>query len=96
VAATAHIAKCAQPAIVGNRVKQVHNMVKTTIKIDGMMCSMCEAHICDAIRRAFPSAKKVKASRKKKEASFISEESVDKEELEKVIRNTGYDFISVS
>ena len=27
-------------------------MIKTTMKIDGMMCGMCEAHICDAIRKA--------------------------------------------
>ena len=28
-------------------------MVKTILKIDGMMCGMCEAHINDCIRRAF-------------------------------------------
>ena len=27
-------------------------MIKTTLKIEGMMCSMCEAHICDTIRKA--------------------------------------------
>jgi len=27
-------------------------MIKTVLKIDGMMCGMCEAHICDAIRNA--------------------------------------------
>ena len=34
-------------------------MIKTTVKIDGMACSMCEAHINDAIRKAFP-VKKVR------------------------------------
>ena len=47
-------------------------MYRTTVKIDGMMCGMCEAHVSDAIRKAVPSAKKVKASRVKKEATFIS------------------------
>ena len=42
-------------------------MIRTTVKIEGMMCGMCEAHICDTIRKAVPSAKKVKASRAKKE-----------------------------
>ena len=28
-------------------------MVKTTLFIDGMMCSMCEAHINDVIRKNF-------------------------------------------
>ena len=29
-------------------------MYKTTLKIDGMMCGMCEAHVCDAVRKAVP------------------------------------------
>ena len=29
-------------------------MTKTTLKIDGMMCGMCESHVNDAIRKAFP------------------------------------------
>ena len=28
-------------------------MTKTVLKIDGMMCGMCEAHVNDAIRNAF-------------------------------------------
>ena len=52
-------------------------MIQTILKIDGMMCGMCEAHICDAIRNAVPSAKKVSASLRKKEASFLTEEKVD-------------------
>lgn len=26
-------------------------MNKITMKVDGMMCNMCEAHACDAVRR---------------------------------------------
>ena len=30
-------------------------MVKTTLKIDGMMCGMCESHVNDAITKClFP------------------------------------------
>ena len=29
-------------------------MYKTTLKIDGMMCGMCESHINDTIRKAVP------------------------------------------
>ena len=36
-------------------------MIKTTLKIDGMMCGMCEAHIKDTIRKAVPDADKVTA-----------------------------------
>ena len=28
-------------------------MVKTVLKIDGMMCGMCEAHMNDLIRKNF-------------------------------------------
>ena len=56
-------------------------MIKPTMKIEGMMCGMCEAHVCDAIRKAVPSARKVAASRSKKEASFLTEEAVDAERL---------------
>jgi len=69
-------------------------MNKVTVKIKGMMCGMCEAHICDTIRKAFPDAKKVKASRAQKEATFLIDGSVDTEKLKKAITDTGYTFIS--
>ena len=65
-------------------------MYKTTVKIEGMMCGMCEAHIQEALRKAYPSAKKVKASRSKREASFLSEYMPDPEKLRLVIADTGY------
>ena len=71
-------------------------MDKVTAKIEGMMCGMCEAHIADTIRRAFPDAKKVSASRKHGEATFLSEQEIDREKLKKAIEETGYMFVSVS
>ena len=71
-------------------------MIRTTLKIDGMMCGMCEAHICDAIRKAVPTAKKVSASRGKKEASFLTEEAVDAERVKAAIDATGYSCLSVA
>ena len=71
-------------------------MNKITVKIDGMMCGMCEAHICDTIRRAFPDAKKVSASRKRGEATFLSDDGIAEETLKKAITDTGYTFVSVS
>ena len=70
-------------------------MVKTTLKIDGMMCSMCEVHICDTIRKAVPSAKKVSASHTKGEASFLTEEAVDSQFLQSAIAATGYSCLNV-
>ena len=57
---------------------------------------MCEAHVCDAIRKAIPSAKKVAASRSKKEASFITEDAVDTALLKAAIDATGYSCLSVA
>ena len=65
-------------------------MIKTTLKIEGMMCGMCEAHISDAIRKAVPSAKKVSASRGRREATFLTEEPVDTDALKAAIDATGY------
>lgn len=70
-------------------------MIKTTLKIDGMMCGMCEAHVSDAIRKAVPSAKKVTASRSKKEASFLTEDSVDANLLKSAIDATGYTCLDI-
>ena len=71
-------------------------MIQTTLKIEGMMCGMCEAHVCDAIRKAVPKAKKVSASRAKKEATFLSEETPDGQLLKDAVSATGYDCLSVS
>ncbi len=65
-------------------------MFKTTMKIDGMMCGMCEAHVCGAIRKAVPSAQKVTASRSKKEASFLTEDAVDNNCLKAAVDAAGY------
>ncbi|MBQ6078031.1 MAG: heavy-metal-associated domain-containing protein [Clostridia bacterium] len=71
-------------------------MYRVTMKIEGMMCGMCEAHIADTIRKAFPDAKKVNASRKHGEATFLSEREIDRERLRQAIEATGYTFVSVS
>ena len=70
-------------------------MIKTTLKIEGMMCPMCEAHICDTTRKAVPSAKKVSASHTKGEASFLTEEAVDAGRLQSAIAATGYTCLGV-
>ena len=51
-------------------------MVQTTLKVDGMMCGMCEAHIKDAIREKFPQAKGLSASHVKAQAIFYLPEQM--------------------
>lgn len=70
-------------------------MIKTTVKISGMACGMCEAHVCDVIRRSFK-VKKVTASHLKKEAVIITENALSEEEIKKALDPTGYRVLSVS
>ena len=77
-------------------IQKEDGLYKVTAKIDGMMCGMCEAHIADTIRKAFPDAKKVSASRKRGEATFLMEREIDRERLRQAIEETGYMFVSVS
>ena len=46
-------------------------MIKTTVKIDGMQCNMCETHVSDIIRKNFK-VKKVKASHVKGDCVIVS------------------------
>lgn len=64
-------------------------MYKTTVKINGMACGMCESHICDVIRKQFPDAKKVSASHTKNEATFLTENQVDGGVLADAIEKIG-------
>ena len=65
-------------------------MWKYTIQVDGMMCGMCESHVNDAVRKAFP-VKKVTSSRSKKETVVITEMELDQETLRAAISAAGYD-----
>ncbi len=54
-----------------------------------MMCSMCEAHINDAVRKNL-AVKKVSSSRKKKLTEIVSEVPLEEEKVRKAIADTGY------
>ncbi len=70
-------------------------MIKTTLKIDGMMCGMCESHINDAIRNSFD-VKKVNSSHTKGETVIASREALDEDKIKSVIDKTGYELKSIS
>ena len=55
-------------------------MIQTTVKVSGMACSMCEAHINDAIRAAF-SVEKVSSSHSKGETVILSKEPLGENAL---------------
>ena len=39
-------------------------MIETIVKVDGMMCGMCESHVNEAVRKAFPEVKRVSSSQR--------------------------------
>lgn len=69
-------------------------MVKITVGVEGMACSMCETHINEAVRKAFP-VKKVTSSHTKKQTVIIAEHDIPEQELKNVVAETGYDVVSV-
>ena len=70
-------------------------MIRTTVQVSGMACGMCEAHVNDAVRSAFP-VKKVSSSRIRGETVIESETPLDREKLRQAIGKTGYVMLSVS
>lgn len=69
-------------------------MVKTTLKIDGMACSMCESHVNDAIRRSL-AVKKVISNHKKGLVEIISQEPLDEAVLRSALAPTGYKVLNI-
>lgn len=70
-------------------------MTQITVKVDGMMCGMCESHVNDAIRNALP-VKKVTSSHTKGETVILTETEVDDAAILDAINKTGYTALSVS
>ena len=72
--------------------KKYNNTV--TLKIDGMMCGHCEAHVADALRKV-DGGEKVQASHTKKTAIVQSNSPLDKEALKKAVDDTGYTVVGI-
>lgn len=69
-------------------------MIETIVRVDGMMCGMCEGHINDAIRSHFQ-VRKVSSSHSKGRTVIRSQEALDQEQLRQVIDATGYKALDV-
>ena len=67
-------------------------MIKTKVKVGGMMCGMCESHVQEAIRKTLPESSKVKADRKKGMAEFCTEAPAEEDAVKKAIESIGYDY----
>ena len=68
-------------------------MIKATVRVDGMMCPMCEAHANEAIRNAMK-VKSVESSHKAGETIIIAE-SIDEDAVKAAIERTGYKVLGI-
>lgn len=70
-------------------------MIQITVQVDGMMCGMCESHINEAVRKAFP-VKKVTSSHAKGQTVILTETDINEDDLRAAIGKTGYEVLGVS
>jgi len=70
--------------------KEENQMVKTTVKVEGMMCEHCEAHVQKAVEKNFD-IESVKADRNAKEAVILSKAPLDAAALKAAIEDAGYE-----
>ena len=64
-------------------------MIKTTLKVEGMACEMCESHVNDAVRRLLGPVKVV-SSHRRAETVIWSDTPPDAEALRAAVGATGY------
>lgn len=64
-------------------------MVETILKVNGMMCGMCESHINDVVRKT-AQVSKVSSFHTRGETVIVSEQELDIEALKQAIAATGY------
>ena len=64
-------------------------MVETILKVQGMMCGMCESHINEVVRKT-AQVSKVSSSHTRGETVIVSEQELDIETLKQAIAATGY------
>lgn len=69
-------------------------MVKITLEVEGMACGMCESHVNEAVRKAFP-VKKVTSSHTRRRTEVIAEAPIEEAALKAAVEATGYSVRSV-
>ena len=70
-------------------------MTKITLRIDGMMCPRCEAHMNETVLKEYPKAK-VTSSHAKKETVIITNEAISDEKLRELVKDAGYTLFGIN
>lgn len=69
-------------------------MIRITLKVEGMNCSMCEAKVNTAVRDAF-SVKKVTSSHTRGITEVICEEEIPANAVQEVVEAKGFRVLDV-
>ena len=79
------------PQTAENHDKGEPKMIKTTVKVEGMMCPMCEKHVSEAIQQNFAdNVTLVKASHTEGKVDILSSHPLDAEQVKAVVADAGY------
>ena len=70
-------------------------MTEIRLKIDGMMCGKCEAHMNDAVKKALK-VKSVVSSHVEKETVIVTAEDVSDEKLGEIVKEAGYSLEGIA
>ena len=65
-------------------------MTEIVVKVGGMQCGMCEAHVNDTIRATLP-VKKVSSSHAKGETVIITDAEITDVSIKEAIEKAGYE-----
>ena len=75
--------------------KEQKTMVKVTVNVEGMMCGHCEAHVNEAIQKAF-GAEDVVSSHESNTTVFTAPERVDEDKIRATIKDAGYEVTGIT
>ena len=75
--------------------KEQKTMVKITVNVEGMMCGHCEAHVNEAIKKAF-GAEDVVSSHENNTTVFTAPEKVDEDKIRQTIKDAGYEVTGIT
>jgi Cu2+-exporting ATPase len=74
--------------------KEEENKVKETVKIEGMMCPMCEKHVKEGLE-AVEGISSAEASHDAGTAVITADRDVPEAEIKKAVEDAGYKFIGI-
>ena len=75
--------------------KENKGMTTITVNVTGMMCGHCEAHVNEAIKKAF-GVEEVVSSHESNTTVFTAPEKVDEDKIRQTIKDAGYEVTGIT